>query len=427
MRQRPRLVLVVARQEPGAIANWRLPQQTGGARVSHPHMRKAAATLAALAAAALTAGPASAEAPLPLHEYPRGSAFVGGGMWIWYLSQSSGGDLDRIAARARKAGVTTLFIKSSDGANVWRQFTKRRVAALHRRGLRVCGWGYVYGRRPTAEARAARTAIRRGADCFVIDAESEYEGKYAAADKYVRKLRSYAGRDYPIGVAPFPYVDYHPAYPYSVFLGPYGAQFNLPQMYHHDIGDSVPTVFKRTYSYGSLYARPILPLGQTYGGVPRRDIVRFRRYARAYAAGGTSWWSWQATTSRGWSAIAQPLDALPAEFRPRTAKTRTLGRGARGDFVVWAQQHLLSAGEKVKLNGVLDGRTVHALRSFQQENDLPVNGRLDHATWSELLTLEPRKVRWGRSGARYKSGVTPPPRSASLPPVRNEISPGPRR
>src|SRR5215210_7632269 len=237
------------------------------------------AAVAAAPAGAQTAPPPAPPPTLPVDQVPAGTAFDGPGMWIWYVSRSSGGNLDRIAARARRAGITTVFIKSSDGPSVWRQFTKRRVDALHRRGLRVCGWGYVYGRRPTAEARAARTAIRRGADCFVIDAESEYEGRYAAADKYVRKLRAYAGRDYPVGVAPFPYVDYHPAYPYSVFLGPYGAQFNLPQMYWHDIGTSVPGVYTRTYNYGTLYRRPIYPLGQTYGGVSKRDVVRFRRYS----------------------------------------------------------------------------------------------------------------------------------------------------
>src|SRR3954451_13164915 len=144
---------------------------------------------------------------IPVDPSPTGTAFDSAGMWIWYVSQSSGGNLDAIAKRARKAGVSTLFIKSSDGASTWSQFSKTLVKRLHKRGLRACAWAYVYGRRPTAEARAARTAIQRGADCFVIDAEAEYEGRYAAADTYVRKLRAYAGKGYPIGVAPFPYVD----------------------------------------------------------------------------------------------------------------------------------------------------------------------------------------------------------------------------
>src|SRR5207244_5335494 len=53
-----------------------------------------------------------------------GTAFDGQGMWIWYLSRSSGGNIAAIVAQARAAGVTTLFIKSSDGStNYWSQFS----------------------------------------------------------------------------------------------------------------------------------------------------------------------------------------------------------------------------------------------------------------------------------------------------------------
>ncbi len=360
---------------------------------------------------------------LPVDEAPSGTAFDGAGMWIWYVSQSSGGSVKKIAARARKAGITTVFVKSSDGANTWSQFSKTLVRKLHNRGLKVCGWGYVYGRRPSAEARAARTAIERGADCFVIDAEAEYEGKYASASTYVRKLRSYAGKSYPIGVAPFPYVDYHPSFPYSVFLGPRGAQFNLPQMYWRAIGTSVKTVFQHTYSYSALYTKPIYPLGQTYGGVSRKDVIRFRRYTQLYQARGLSWWSWQATSSAAWGALSEPLDALPAG-RSKSAATPTLRRGARGDFIVWAQQHLLAAGyKKQKLTGRFGRGTLRSVRSFQKREELPITGALDRATWSLLLQYEPAKVSYRRSGgaSAASAGSYPTPSSAKLPAKRYEI------
>src|SRR3954453_8361145 len=125
------------------------------------------AVLALSAPAALAQDPAPPTTPtpaptLPVNPAPVGSAFEGNGMWIWYVSQSSGGNVDKIAARARKAGIGTVFVKSSDGAGVWSQFSTRLVKALHARGLKVCGWGYVYGKSPTNEARAARTAIKRG-------------------------------------------------------------------------------------------------------------------------------------------------------------------------------------------------------------------------------------------------------------------------
>jgi hypothetical protein len=368
-----------------------------------------------------TATPPAEPEPAPASIPPAPTPFDGNGMWIWYVSQSSGGSIDRIARRAQQAGVTTLFIKSSDGGNAWSQFNSRLVEALHARGLKACGWGYVYGRAPRAEARAARYAIQQGADCFVIDAETEYEGKYGAASIYTRKLRAYAGPDYPIGLAPFPYVDYHPGYPYSVFLGPGGAQFNLPQMYWRAIGTSVTNVYTRTYQYSALYGRPIYPLGQTYGGVSKRDVIRFRELATGYGARGVSWWSWQATTSKGWRALAAPVDAIPAgsQALPLPAP---LGRGARGDLVVWAQQHLRSAGYSVRINGVLGRRTAKAVRTLQQRNALPVTGSIDAATWGVLLASPPAKIRWRKAGAgAAAAGTTPPPLSAKLPAKRDEL------
>ena len=42
--------------------------------------------------------------PQALASSPSGTAFDGQGMWIWYLSQSEGGNLAAIAARAHAAG-----------------------------------------------------------------------------------------------------------------------------------------------------------------------------------------------------------------------------------------------------------------------------------------------------------------------------------
>ena len=98
----------------------------------------------------------------------------------------------------------------------------------------------------------------------MIDAEAEYEGKYAAADLYIRACAAKIGANFPLSLAGFPYVDYHPAFPYSVFLGPGGATFNQPQMYWKAIGTSVRGVFEHTYLYNRIWGHPIYPIGQTY-------------------------------------------------------------------------------------------------------------------------------------------------------------------
>src|SRR6476659_8817846 len=119
--------------------------------------------------------------PLTSAAAPSGTAFEGDGMWIWYVNQSNRGSVSAIAKRAKASGIETLFIKAGDGRKAWAQFSKGLVNKLHSYGLHVCAWQYVYGRNPATEAKVGTFAKRNGAECFVIDAEAEVEGTYAAA------------------------------------------------------------------------------------------------------------------------------------------------------------------------------------------------------------------------------------------------------
>ena len=55
--------------------------------------------------------------------------------------------------------------------------------------------------------------------------------------------------------------------PYSVFLGPGGAQFDVPQIYWHAIGTTPDAAYAHTFIQNRIYGRVIAPLGQIYGGV----------------------------------------------------------------------------------------------------------------------------------------------------------------
>ena len=182
------------------------------------------------------------------------SAFDGSGMWIWYLSKSQGGDPAAIAAQASAHGVSTVFVKSADGTGV--------VVAVQREHRRRAEgdwparvrWQFVYGNDPAGEAEAGAAAKSAGADCFAIDAEGAYEGKYAQAQQYMTQLRQLVGASFPVGITSFPYVDYHPGEPYSVCMGPGGATFNLPQVYWKTIGDTVDASLAHTYEWNTPYA-----------------------------------------------------------------------------------------------------------------------------------------------------------------------------
>jgi hypothetical protein len=232
---------------------------------------------------------------------------------------------------------------------------------------------------------------RGGADCLIIDAETAYEGRYASAQRYMAALRGAVGADYPLGLTSFPYVDYHPRFPYSVFLGPGGAQANLPQVYWKDIGGSVDAVSARTVAHNRIYRAPMAPLGQAYSAPRPADLQRFRAIWAGYGAAGLSWWSWQSASAATWAALTRPAPApvvLPDPGWP------TLTRGRSGDQVVWLQQHLSSADPGVRVDGRFTAATQAALRRFQAARGLPVTGLTDGATWEALLALPTRVVDW---------------------------------
>ena len=351
----------------------------------------------------------------------------GDGMWIWVVKRSHGGSADRIARKALRHGVETVIVKAADARTRWRQFNSPLIAKLKSYGLRVCAYQFVYGRYPRTEAARGAEAARAGADCVMIDAEGHYEGRYLAAQTYIKRLRALVGPHYPLGLTSFPYVHYHPTFPYSVFMGFGGAQFNVPQMYWKTIGVSVDRIFQITYTYNRLYKRPIHPLGQTYANPSSYQVRRFRRLARAYGAPGVSWWVWQFSGRRQWNAVGSAFEPIAS---PRVARGYPLlKRGYRSDLVVWAQQHLMASGVPVRVNGRFDTTTYNAVRQFQLTHLLPVSGIVDNATWASLLRVEPARITWRRSGGAVPASAgraTAVPRHLDAPRGRNELRGKPR-
>jgi Putative peptidoglycan binding domain len=350
------------------------------------------------------------------------------GMWIWYVSHSEGGSVPAIVSRAKRFGIGTVYVKEGDGGTVWGQFNRPLVQALHDAGIDVCAWQFVYGDNPVAEARVGATAVSRGADCLVIDAESDYEGKYASAQRYLGALRARIGESFPLSLAGFPYADYHPAFPYSVFFGPGGATYNQPQMYWKAIGTSVRTVYEHTYLFNRLWGHPIYPVGQTYEAPGNGPLRLFRRFAASYDGRPPSWWDWQETTGSEWGALGARSATRPLTGYRQNLTQPLLKRGSKGDLVVWAQEHLVSAGESIPVTGVFGRQTMAAVRRFQEARGLPLDGTIGTNTWGALLNYPPEAVSWAGTAARgwaSASRARPPhrPLSASLPAKGDEIGP----
>ncbi len=390
-------------------------------------LRTRALALIAVAAAALAlgVGPLAGGASSQTTGTAAGkNPLAGNGMWIWYLSRSSHGKLGAIAKKAHAHDISTVLIKSGDGRHYWNQFSQSVVSRLHARGLNVCAWQFIYGDKPGKEARVGAAAVAKGADCLVLDVEGQYEGKYPQASYFMSSLRSQVGADYPLGLASFPYVDYHPALPYSVFLGPGGAQYNVPQLYWKDIGTTVDTGYIHTWVWNRIYGQKIAPLGQVYNRPKAGQIRRFRALAMSHGFDGVSWWDWQEAGKRQWKAVGQPVS--PAAGAPYPSYP-FLHVGSKGDFVAWAQQLLAGGGYTVPVSGYFQSTTQAAVYAFQADHGLPQTGNLDVPTWGPLLQNKPLAVRWTDGGAvaAGSSGrvALPPPKSAKLPAVRDEIPP----
>lgn len=331
---------------------------------------------------------------------PTGSAFDGNGMWIWQLANTERGNLAQIITRAKAHDVTTVFLKAGDGTHSWPQFNTPLIRTFHAAGIQVCAWPYAYGKSPSAEATVAINAVKLGADCLAIDAETEYEGRYTQALTYISKVRKGVGKWFPISLAGYPWADYHQSFPYSVFFGPGGAQYSQPQVYWRDIGSGVDNVMAHTYRTNLLYGRQIFPLGQLWQKPTSREILRFRALAAVWGSPGVSWWDWQEASLTLWPFVGSQMSWPPA--RTTSPTWYTLSRGARGDFTIWAQLHLKQAGQAVRVDGSYGSTTVTAVTQFQASRGLAQTGVINTATWKSLLRVRLPVPAWA-SGIRSAS------------------------
>ncbi len=323
--------------------------------------------------------------------------FRGSALWVSQVPVSA--PPATLAQLAVAEGVGELYIKAGDGSTPNPQFTPSLVQGLKAGGVSVCAWTFVYGVHPAAEAAVAVAAVRDGAQCLVVDAEGLYDGRYGAAQRFVQDVRGAVGPRFPIGLAGQAEVAEHPTFPYSVFLGPGGFDFDLPQIYWRDLGVSVDRAFLATMGANAIYGRPIVPVGQLYGAPSPAAVISFRSLAAAYGSPGFSFFSLDAAQPAGLAALGAPAPTLPR----RTLVPPTLHPGADGDQIVWAQELLNASGARLPVGGYFGNQTSRAVATFQAGRHLNVNGILDAETWRALMRLSADEPPWTK---------LPPPQSA---------------
>jgi Putative peptidoglycan binding domain len=180
-----------------------------------------------------------------------------------------------------------------------------------------------------------------------------------------------------------------------VFLRPGGAQVDLPQVYWKQIGGSVDAVSAHALAHNRIYGAPIAPIGQTYGAPSADDLRRFRQVWAGWGAPGLSWWSWQETDAAHWGVLAEPA---PAPAPAPDPGWPALGKGARGDEVIWLQEHVTSAYPAVTVTGRYDAATAAGVSQLQAAAGIPVTGTTDASTWQVALALPLTATDWAAKG-----------------------------
>lgn len=284
------------------------------------------------------------EAPVVTPDPPAARHPVGKGFFIWQPWNTTSGDPVAAAAKAKAAGVNWVALKiherhvgypnpavTSPVVNLaaW-------VAAFKAQGIKVWGWGYVYGDNPTGEADIVVSRSNElDLEGYLIDAEAEYKDKHSAARLFMGRLRSQYAK--PVGLCSFRYPDLHRTLPWAEFLA--GCDFHAPQVY--PLGNISNTGFglQIKESLEQLKARadlPFIPIGPacqhpvrvSKGSIltTRFPVIRdygdgtvdvrwqptviqlndFHNTAKSLGLPGDGWWSWQACEPfpDWWSAIS---------------------------------------------------------------------------------------------------------------------------
>jgi hypothetical protein len=355
------------------------------AAVRHHHpvgRRFSTAVAACLVTFAVTGAGRAAAAPAP---------FTGTALWVTQVPAEV--TATTLAQGTITDGAHGLYIKAGDGATVDPQFTPALVDGLKAGGVSVCGWMFVYGVDPRGEAAVAISAVRNGAQCLVVDAEGQYDGRYGAAQRFVREVRAAVGPRFPIGLAGQAEVGEHPTFPYSVFLGPGGLNFDLPQIYWRDFGVSVDSAFLASIGANAIYGRPVVPVGQLYGSPSPAAVSRFRSLVAAYGLPGLSFFSLDAAQPSALASLREPAEPI----RKRVAVAPTLSPGADGDEVVRAQELLNAGGARLPVGGFFGSQTSQAVANFQTRHRLARNGVIGPSTWRLLERLHPHEPSWAKA------------------------------
>ena len=281
---------------------------------------------------------------------------LGKGDWIWEMNQTEANlgvsTVQGVIDFEKAEGMQFLIVKCADGGQYgpayWPQFNSDLITRCHAAGIKIFGFGYVYGSyygsgQVAAEISAAVACMgvtdSSGVpmDGFLIDAEIEYNGQSADAITYCQGIRAV----YPtrcLAHSPYPIPSYNESFPYIEF-GRY-CDVVMPQDYWYDqfesSGGVTPQYMADLMNSDWIYwqgvwagegdassVKPLVPIGQGFQGdspvaIPGSQLTSFYNELKsenpcATAGGyqGITFWVAQSHTTDMWNAIAAMTFATP--------------------------------------------------------------------------------------------------------------------
>lgn len=320
------------------------------------------------------------------------------GVWIWQLAKIRTDYLDRLVARR----VKRIYIKVFDGKfqgqlkpTFWDwQCSKEIVQKFKSRGIEFYGYGFHYGT-PDVDEQVAKVklALAAGIDGYILDVEKDVEDTrtHPNVEKLLLSLRPLV-KSGTLGYTSFGHPGLHPNVPWKM-LDRY-CDLALPQIYFEKFTfkPTTPEEVKDCLDAHKKLGlkKPILPIWSSETDAPNpASAAELQEYLNN--APGSSIWRIPHLGERGeaWNLIYSGFE-LPT-------LNRVLRRGSKGEDVKALQRVLNARGFNAgKVDGDFGPKTETAVKAFQTEAKIGVDGKVGAQTWTALGgKFKPRAIASG--------------------------------
>lgn len=315
------------------------------------------------------------------------------GVWIWRLTKLRTDYLHELGERK----VKRVYLKVFDGKSnpmFWNfQCSPAIVQEFHSRGMTVYGWGYHYGT-PDIDTQVAsvKQALDCGLDGYILDVESEVKNPntHPQVKALLAKLRPLV-KPGTLGYTSFGHPGFHPEVPWKILDE--GCDLAFPQIYFEKFSfkstneEEVQECLNAHRQMG--LTKPILPIWSSEAdGTKPVSAGELQQYLNRFP--GSSIWRLPHVGERGeaWNLTYEDRPVIPvggSEIPTLPPLTRILRHGSKGEDVKALQNVLNALGFHAgPEDGDFGPRTEAAVKAFQRQAGVTVDGKVGPETWGAL-------------------------------------------